>query len=178
MDGVPGVSQCPIPPGGSFTYTFLADLYGKILITSLCNANCWYFYRNHLVSQSLLRAIFRRTCWSSYHPWRECSPTFLVLFRVASGSWNSVSSKDTLLSAPVPFLVPVSTTYKWQYWLQHFPQPQTVPYDIDVGPILLSDWYHTPYQKIVSQVVSTDINTVVSSTQIHATPDISNPKSN
>lgn len=28
MDGVPGVQQCPIPPGGSFTYTFLADLYG------------------------------------------------------------------------------------------------------------------------------------------------------
>jgi FtsP/CotA-like multicopper oxidase with cupredoxin domain len=29
MDGVPGVQQCPIPPnGGSFTYSFLADLYG------------------------------------------------------------------------------------------------------------------------------------------------------
>jgi len=28
MDGVPGVTQCPIPPGGSFTYTFTADLYG------------------------------------------------------------------------------------------------------------------------------------------------------
>lgn len=28
MDGVPGVQQCPIPPGGSFTYTFTADLYG------------------------------------------------------------------------------------------------------------------------------------------------------
>lgn len=28
MDGVPGVQQCPIPPGGSFTYTFLADSYG------------------------------------------------------------------------------------------------------------------------------------------------------
>ncbi|KAE8445118.1 hypothetical protein EG329_013720 [Mollisiaceae sp. DMI_Dod_QoI] len=35
MDGVPGVQQCPIPPGGSFTYTFLADLYdvGPILLT-------------------------------------------------------------------------------------------------------------------------------------------------
>jgi len=29
MDGVPGVTQCPIPPGGSFTYTFTADLYGS-----------------------------------------------------------------------------------------------------------------------------------------------------
>lgn len=28
MDGVPGISQCPIPPGGTFTYTFIADLYG------------------------------------------------------------------------------------------------------------------------------------------------------
>lgn len=28
MDGVPGVSQCPIPPGGSFTYTFQADQFG------------------------------------------------------------------------------------------------------------------------------------------------------
>jgi FtsP/CotA-like multicopper oxidase with cupredoxin domain len=28
MDGVPGVSQCPIPPGKTFTYTFIADLYG------------------------------------------------------------------------------------------------------------------------------------------------------
>jgi FtsP/CotA-like multicopper oxidase with cupredoxin domain len=27
-DGVPGVSQCPIPPGGTFTYSFIADLYG------------------------------------------------------------------------------------------------------------------------------------------------------
>ena len=25
---MPAVQQCPIPPGGSFTYTFLADLYG------------------------------------------------------------------------------------------------------------------------------------------------------
>ena len=27
-DGVPGVSQCPIAPGKSFTYTFRAELYG------------------------------------------------------------------------------------------------------------------------------------------------------
>lgn len=29
MDGVPGVTQCPIPPGGTFTYSFVADLYGS-----------------------------------------------------------------------------------------------------------------------------------------------------
>ena len=28
MDGIPGVQQCPIPSGKSFTYTFTADLYG------------------------------------------------------------------------------------------------------------------------------------------------------
>ncbi|KAG9233290.1 multicopper oxidase-domain-containing protein [Amylocarpus encephaloides] len=29
MDGVPAISQCPIPPGSTFTYTFTADLYGS-----------------------------------------------------------------------------------------------------------------------------------------------------
>jgi FtsP/CotA-like multicopper oxidase with cupredoxin domain len=28
FDGVPGVQQCPIAPNGTFTYSFLADLYG------------------------------------------------------------------------------------------------------------------------------------------------------
>lgn len=28
MDGVPGISSCPIPPGGSYTYLFRADHYG------------------------------------------------------------------------------------------------------------------------------------------------------
>ncbi|KAK3307155.1 laccase 2 [Chaetomium strumarium] len=28
MDGVPGVSQCPIPPGGTFTYRWRAEQYG------------------------------------------------------------------------------------------------------------------------------------------------------
>lgn len=28
FDGVPGVQQCPIAPGASFTYRFRADLYG------------------------------------------------------------------------------------------------------------------------------------------------------
>jgi FtsP/CotA-like multicopper oxidase with cupredoxin domain len=29
MDGVPGVQQCPIAPGDTFTYRFIADLYGS-----------------------------------------------------------------------------------------------------------------------------------------------------
>ena len=28
MDGVPGITQCPIAPGKTFTYTFIADTYG------------------------------------------------------------------------------------------------------------------------------------------------------
>jgi FtsP/CotA-like multicopper oxidase with cupredoxin domain len=28
MDGVPGIQQCPIAPKSSFTYRFIADLYG------------------------------------------------------------------------------------------------------------------------------------------------------
>jgi FtsP/CotA-like multicopper oxidase with cupredoxin domain len=28
FDGVPSVSQCPIPPGGTLVYRFRADLYG------------------------------------------------------------------------------------------------------------------------------------------------------
>lgn len=28
MDGTPGVTQCPIAPGTSFTYRFRAELYG------------------------------------------------------------------------------------------------------------------------------------------------------
>lgn len=28
-DGVPGITQCPIPPGQTFTYSFNADLYGE-----------------------------------------------------------------------------------------------------------------------------------------------------
>lgn len=29
QDGVPGVTQCPIAPGASMTYSFKAELYGS-----------------------------------------------------------------------------------------------------------------------------------------------------
>ena len=32
--------------------------------------------------------------------------------------------------------------------------PKNVPYDIDLGPVLLSDWYHTEYFELVKQTVS------------------------
>ncbi|RDW65055.1 hypothetical protein BP6252_10706 [Coleophoma cylindrospora] len=87
MDGVPGVQQCPIPPGKSFTYTFLADLYG--------------------------------TSW--YH------------------SHYSAQYADGVLGAMV------------------IHGPNTVPYDIDIGPVMLSDWYHEEYFQLVEGVVGTNI---------------------
>jgi FtsP/CotA-like multicopper oxidase with cupredoxin domain len=38
--------------------------------------------------------------------------------------------------------------------------PTSLPYDIDVGPVMLSDWYHIPYFSIVSNVVGTDFSLV------------------
>ncbi|RAL64146.1 hypothetical protein DID88_002039 [Monilinia fructigena] len=91
FDGVPGVQQCPIPPGGSFTYTFLADLYGT----------SW---------------------WHSHY----------------SAQYNAGIFGPMIIHGP-----------------------QTVSYDIDVGPVLLTDWYHPPYFSLVEDVVSTDINRVL-----------------
>jgi FtsP/CotA-like multicopper oxidase with cupredoxin domain len=39
FDGVPGVQQCPIAPGNSFTYQFKAELYGTT------------FYHSHYSAQ-------------------------------------------------------------------------------------------------------------------------------
>lgn len=36
--------------------------------------------------------------------------------------------------------------------------PSHVSYDIDVGPVILSDWYHTPYEEIVEQVMASPAN--------------------
>lgn len=38
-DGVPSMSQCPLPPGASFTYTFQADAWGST------------FYHSHYSAQ-------------------------------------------------------------------------------------------------------------------------------
>lgn len=90
MDGVPAVQQCPIPPGGSFTYTFLADLYGT----------SWY--HSHYSAQ------------------------------YAAGILG-------------PMII-------------H--GPNTVGYDIDKGPIILTDWYHRQYLDIVKDVVGKDVTKV------------------
>ncbi|KAF4122854.1 Multicopper oxidase with three cupredoxin domains, partial [Geosmithia morbida] len=80
-DGVPAVTQCPIAPGKSFTYQFLADLYGT----------SWY--HSHYSAQ------------------------------YAGG-----------LSGPMVIHGPKSRAY-----------------DIDVGPVMLSDWYHDTYMNLVEQ---------------------------
>ncbi|RFU35069.1 hypothetical protein B7463_g1293, partial [Scytalidium lignicola] len=91
MDGVPGIQQCPIPPGKTFTYTFRADLYGT----------SWY--HSHYSAQ------------------------------YADGIYG-------------PMII-------------H--GPDTVPYDIDKGPILLTDYFHTQYWDLVADAVGTDIHSAV-----------------
>ena len=36
--------------------------------------------------------------------------------------------------------------------------PKNVPYDIDIGPVFLSDWYHDDYFSIVEQVVGSPVS--------------------
>ncbi|CZT03440.1 probable laccase precursor [Rhynchosporium agropyri] len=91
MDGVPGVQQCPIAPGGSFTYSFLADLYG--------------------------------TTWYHSH---------------YSGQYAGGVIGPMVIHGP-----------------------STVAYDIDIGPIILTDHYHREYFDIVKDTMSTDINKVI-----------------
>ncbi|TAQ86568.1 hypothetical protein B7494_g5109 [Chlorociboria aeruginascens] len=91
MDGVPGVHQCPIAPGKSFTYSFFADLYGT----------SWY--HSHYSAQ------------------------------YAAGLFG-------------PMII-------------H--GPDTLLYDIDIGPVLLTDYFHRDYLSIVADVVGTDIKTAV-----------------
>ena len=80
-DGVPGVQQCPIAPGSSYVYTFVADVYGS----------------------------------SWYH-----------------------SHYSTQYSAGVagPMII-------------H--GPSSAEYDIDVGPVMISDWNHQYYMDLVAQ---------------------------
>ncbi|OBT71025.1 hypothetical protein VF21_10065 [Pseudogymnoascus sp. 05NY08] len=85
FDGIPSVSQCPIAPGSSFTYTFQAGLYG--------------------------------TSW--YH------------------SHYSAQYADGLFGAMIIY------------------GPAHTHYDYDLGPILLSDHYHTGYFELVKRYIGT-----------------------
>ncbi|KAK4447445.1 multicopper oxidase-domain-containing protein [Podospora aff. communis PSN243] len=83
-DGSPGVSQCPIAPGKSLTYEFIADLFGTT------------WYHSHYSAQ------------------------------YAGGVVG-------------PIVI-------------HGPTQQE--YDVDVGPVMLSDWHHKPYFDIIAKMLA------------------------
>ncbi|KAI4862115.1 putative multicopper oxidase [Hypoxylon rubiginosum] len=118
-DGVPGISQCPIAPGESFTYRFRADHVGTT------------FYHSHYSAQ------------------------------VNAG-----------VSGPIVF---------------HGPKSQN--WDYDVGPVLISDWFHKEYFEIVKgvmgsgadRIAATSVNNLINgkmnfdcSTVTDGTPCVSN----
>lgn len=84
FDGTPGISQCPIAPGSSYTYRFRADKYGS----------SWY--HSHYSAQ------------------------------YTSGCHGAMIIHG----------------------------PSSVSYDIDIGPVLLSDWYHEDYATIIGKIKS------------------------
>ncbi|KAF7862713.1 hypothetical protein EAF04_007586 [Stromatinia cepivora] len=88
MDGVPGVSQCPISPGSEFAYRFRADQYGT----------SWY--HSH---------------YSDQYGGGLFGP--LIIYG-----------------------------------------PQHVNYDIDIGPVMLHDWYHADYYQVVERLFSVPAN--------------------
>jgi FtsP/CotA-like multicopper oxidase with cupredoxin domain len=93
FDGVPGVTQCPIAPGSSFTYRFRADLYGS----------SW---------------------WHAHYS-----------AQYTAGVWG-------------PMII---------YGPKH------VDYDVDLGPVMVGDYYHSEYLDVVAAASSnsTDFNVYV-----------------
>lgn len=90
-DGVPGVSQCPIAPGQTFTYNFVADIYG--------------------------------TSW-----------------------WHSHYSAQYAGGAIGPMII-------------H--GPTNADYDVDLGPVMLSDYYHEDYFTVLKRVMGTDLSVAI-----------------
>lgn len=88
QDGVPGVSQCPIAPGETYTYKFRADQFGS----------------------------------SMYHAHYSAQYT--------AGVYGAM------------------ITYG----------PTQLDYDIDVGPVIVSDWNHIPYFSIVQNVMTMNMS--------------------
>ncbi|KAI1380532.1 putative multicopper oxidase [Hypoxylon crocopeplum] len=92
MDGVPGIAQCPIAPGYSYTYRFKPDLYGT----------CWY--HSHYEAQAV------------------------------SG-----------FAGPMVIHGPTH-----------------VDYDIDLGPIAVSDYFHKYYDVIVEGFLENKVEVTLS----------------
>ncbi|KAI2611819.1 putative multicopper oxidase [Hypoxylon sp. NC1633] len=88
MDGVPGVTQCPIAPGKTFTYKFRAELYGS----------SWY--HSHYSAQY---------AGGLYGP--------MVIYG-----------------------------------------PRNAEYDVDVGPVMVNDWWHRDYFKVVEEIMAPGSN--------------------
>ncbi|KAH0593721.1 hypothetical protein MHUMG1_08472 [Metarhizium humberi] len=95
-DGVPGVTQCPIAPGKSYTYSFEAELYGTT------------WYHSHYSAQ------------------------------YAGG------------------IVGPMVIYG----------PRTARYDVDLGPVMLSDWYHRDYYALVEETMKPNGRPVRSDTNM------------
>lgn len=93
FDGVPGVTQCPIAPGASFTYRFRASEYGS-------------------------------TWWHSHFSAQYTAGVFGPL-----------------------------TIYG----------PKHTDYDVDLGPVMVGDYYHSEYHDVVAAAASntTDFNVYV-----------------
>ena len=89
-DGVPGTSECPIAPGSSHTYTFVAAQYG--------------------------------TTW--YH------------------SHYSAQYADGIFGALIVH------------------GPSALAYDIDVGPVIVQDYYHRSYENVVNDVMGNDLTKI------------------
>lgn len=85
-DGVPGIDQCPVAPGKTYTYSFKAELYG--------------------------------TSWYHSH-------------------YSSQYSGGAL--GPIVVYGPTNKAY-----------------DIDIGPVMLSDWYHRSYDDLVAQTMGSN----------------------
>lgn len=83
-DGVPGVSQCPIVPGSSFTYRFRADEFGT---------SWWHSHQAAQYSQGLMGPI-----------------------------------------------------------VVHGPS-EYADFDVDLGPVIINDWYHDYYTDIEHQIM-------------------------
>ncbi|BFZ65483.1 hypothetical protein YB2330_006656 [Saitoella coloradoensis] len=99
MDGVPGVTQAPIPPGGNYTYRFKADHYGQ----------SWYhshFSMQYVEGLAGPLTIYGPTSSNydcdlgplTFTDWRHES-AFKVIREVANGGFALVAleSADTLL---------------------------------------------------------------------------------
>ncbi|RCI16163.1 hypothetical protein L249_1819 [Ophiocordyceps polyrhachis-furcata BCC 54312] len=116
-DGVPGVTMCPIAPGTSFTYRFLADLPGTT------------WYHSHYSAQ-WAAGIFGGIV--IYGPDTEGRGG-----RGVAGPGRSSTGKTSYGE--------MVTNYG----------RETPEYDEDIGPILLSDWYHRDYFTVVEEVLAT-----------------------